>query len=177
MIRRITITTRESEPSSAEHLKALPSSFDKHSEFQPAIFRTIMSGYPYGNPAGGYPGYSNYPLNSGFPAPPPVPVYGGEQSCASLYGSAAPPMPNNNNFPSGNYGGNPMPPNSYNYGGSSGYPLAPPVGGPMSHQPYGGTNRSVSLKWLPLVVLAGSRLWKLILFAATSSHVWWWNVP
>lgn len=91
-----------------------------------------MSGYPYpyGNSGGGYPspynsggGYANYP-----PAPSamPTPMYGDNQSCASLYGTAPPPLPNANNYyPPAPYGGSQMPDNSYGYGGNGGYP--PPV--------------------------------------------------
>ncbi|CAF1368233.1 unnamed protein product [Rotaria sp. Silwood1] len=108
-----------------------------------------MSGYPYGNPGGGYPpqygsgntGYPNYPPNSGFQSQPPMPSYNDNQSCASLYGTPA-PMPNNINYPSGpydSYGGNQMPNAPYSMGGGSNYPPPPAVGGqpppPMYNQP------------------------------------------
>ncbi|CAF3692708.1 unnamed protein product [Rotaria sordida] len=118
-----------------------------------------MSGYPYGNPGSGYPpqygsgnsGYPNYPQDSGFQSQPPMPSYNDNQSCASLYGTPAPPMPNNMNYPSGpydSYGGNQMPNAPYNMGGGSNYP-PPPLGGqpsqPMFNQPpqqFGGYGNS-----------------------------------
>jgi hypothetical protein len=109
-----------------------------------------MSGYPYGNPGGGYPpshgmnnsGYPNYPPNSGLQyPPPPVPMYGDNQSAASFYGTPAPPMPGNSNYSSPPYGGSQIPGGSYGYGGND----YPPSGGqmptPMYNQPaqqYGG---------------------------------------
>ncbi|UJR22212.1 hypothetical protein I4U23_025276 [Adineta vaga] len=122
-----------------------------------------MSGYPYGNPGGGYPpqygggnsGYPNYPQDSGFQQPPPqMPSYNDNQSCASLYGTPG-QMPNNNNYPPpgpyDQYGGNQMQNASYGMGGGAGgnfYP-PPPCGGqmqqPMYNQPpqqYGGYDNS-----------------------------------
>ncbi|CAF3031114.1 unnamed protein product [Rotaria sp. Silwood2] len=103
-----------------------------------------MSGYPYGNPGGGYPpqygagnsGYPNYPQDSGFQPQPPMPSYNDNQSCASLYGTAA-PMSNNMNYPPGpydSYGGNQMPNAPYSMGGGSNY-APPPPSQPMFDQP------------------------------------------
>jgi hypothetical protein len=128
-----------------------------------------MSGYSYGNPGDGYSspygmdntGYPNYPPNNSFQPPPPVPMYGDNQSCASLYGTygssmpsnnnySAPPydvsqMPSNNNYSAPPYGVSQIPGSSYGYGGDSGYPPAPTQGGqipsPIFNQPpqqYGG---------------------------------------
>ncbi|UJR26908.1 hypothetical protein I4U23_008218 [Adineta vaga] len=104
-----------------------------------------MSNYPYGNPGGGYPssygmgnsGYPNYPPNNGYQSvPPPLPMYGDNQSCASFYGAPAPPMPGNNNYSTPSYGANQIPGNSFGYGGGSNYP--PPV----QQQQYGGYGNS-----------------------------------
>ncbi|CAF3992062.1 unnamed protein product [Adineta steineri] len=118
-----------------------------------------MSGYPYGNPnSGGYPpshgmgnsGYPNHLSNSGYQSmpPPPVPVYGNDQSCASLYGTGNPSMPNNN-YSAQPYGANQMPGSSYGYGGSNDYQTPPQYGGqmptPAFNQPpqqYGGYGNS-----------------------------------
>lgn len=114
-----------------------------------------MSGYPYGNPGGGYPpqygsgnsGYQNYPQDTGFQPTPPIPGYNDTQSCASLYGSAA-PAANNMSYPSGpydSYGGNQMPNQPYGMGGAGNYPPPPSAGGyppppafNQPPQPYGG---------------------------------------
>jgi hypothetical protein len=86
--------------------------------------KSTMSGYPYGNPGGGYPPQYGGG-NSGFQPPPPIPNYNDTQSCASLYGSAGP-------FDA--YGGNQMPNQSYGgMGGGSNYP--PPA---APYDPYGG---------------------------------------
>jgi hypothetical protein len=113
-----------------------------------------MSGYPYGNPGGGYPqsygmdnnGYPNYPPNSGFQPPPPaMPSYDNNQSYASFYGTAPPSMPGNNNYSAPPYAANQMPGGSYGYGGGNDYPPPSSFGGqmpaPMYNQPpqqYGG---------------------------------------
>jgi hypothetical protein len=118
-----------------------------------------MSGYPYGNAGGGYPspygmdnsGYQNYPPNSGFQSPPPpIPLINANQPGAYLYGTAAPSMPNNNNYSTPTYSASQMPGDSYGYGGGSAYPPPPPSGGqmpsPMFNQPsqqYGGIYESV----------------------------------
>lgn len=100
-----------------------------------------MSGYPYGNPPGGYPYPPNYATPyPPAPMPPPVPQYGGNQSCAEFYGTNP---PNSHGFSSPQYGGNQScaefygtyPPNSYGFSSpppppaiSSGfapYPVAP----------------------------------------------------
>lgn len=110
-----------------------------------------MSGYPYGNPGGGYP-----PYGGGYDAyqspPPPVPQYGDNQSCASLYGTPAPydqyggsQMPPNSNYPPppqpaqyNSYGGSQMPPNpSYGFGAGNNYPPQPPPQQQQQSQ-YGG---------------------------------------
>lgn len=111
-----------------------------------------MSGYPYGNPGGGYQpqygggnaGYPNYPQNPGFQQPPPMPSYNDNQSCASLYGTPG-PMQNNSGYPppSGpydQYGGNQMPNAPYGMSGGAGgnfYPPPQPSGGYMPPSSYG----------------------------------------
>lgn len=99
-----------------------------------------MSGYPYGNSGGG--GYQDYPPNNNFQSPPPVPTYGDNQSCASLYGTYDSSTPSNNNYSAPSYGGNQMPGGSYDYGANSGYSAGPPSGGQMpgSSYGYGGNN-------------------------------------
>jgi hypothetical protein len=76
-----------------------------------------MSGYPYGNPPGGYPyppGYAApYPPA---PMPPPVPQYGGNQSCAEYYGK--------------------NPPNSYGFASPPPPPPPPPPHHYPSHSPH-----------------------------------------
>lgn len=110
-----------------------------------------MSGYPppYGS------NYNNYnPDNNfqGYPpaAPPSMNAFSNNQSCASLYGTPAPPMDNNYyppaSTPYDSYAGNSMgnapygmnasnnyPPNSYNPGSTQ-----PPQYPPAPSQPYGG---------------------------------------
>jgi hypothetical protein len=105
-----------------------------------------MSGYPYGNPGGGYPpqyggGNPSYPQDTGYQPPPPMPNYNDNQSCASLYGTPG-PMPNNNNYPPGpydSYGGNQMQNAPYGMGGGSNFPPPQQYGGqapqPMYNQP------------------------------------------
>jgi hypothetical protein len=118
-----------------------------------------MSGYPYGNPAGGYPPQQYGAGNSGFQPPPPIPNYSDNQSCASLYGTPSPydayggnQMPNSsygmgggNNYPPpsfNSYGANQMANAPYGMGGSSNYP-PPPSGGnmPPPSQQFGGKNK------------------------------------
>ena len=102
-----------------------------------------MSGYPYGNPGGGYPPqqppYGGYNNNYQSP-PPPMPNYNDNQSCASLYGAPASSDPysgmgGGSNYPPAApydpYAGNPMPNPSYGMGGGSNYP-------PPPQQSYGG---------------------------------------
>ena len=111
-----------------------------------------MSGYPYGNPGGGYPpqyGGGGYNSGNNFQQPPPpMPNYNDNQSCASLYGTAGPydsyggnqmsnppygggSYPPPSGAPYDPYGGSSMPNASYGMGGGSSYP-------PPPQQPYGG---------------------------------------
>ena len=105
-----------------------------------------MSGYPYGNQGSGYPspygagnsGYPNYPPNNNYlSAPPPIPMYGNDQSCASLYGAPPPPAPGTYDYSTPSYGMNQMPGGSFGYGGGNNY--QPPV----QQQQYGGKSESM----------------------------------
>jgi hypothetical protein len=64
----------------------------------------------------------------------------GNQPGAYPYGTAAPSMPNNNNYSTPTYGASQMPGDPYGYGGGSAYP--PPSGGqiPGGSYGYGGGN-------------------------------------
>jgi hypothetical protein len=135
-----------------------------------------MYSYPYSNPAEGYP-TSNNPGSYGYPScqssntmqpvPPPVPVYGNNQSYVSNYGPPAPSIPSNHNFSVPAYGGNPMMDGPYSHGNAStSYNTSPPMStghmiAPVSHsssQPYASKKKVPSKTNLVIQRIVYSRL-------------------
>ncbi|CAF0859870.1 unnamed protein product [Adineta ricciae] len=104
-----------------------------------------MSGYPYGNQGSGYPspygagnsGYPNYPPNNNYQsAPPPIPIYGNNQSCTPPYGAPTPHVPGAYDYSTPSHGINQMPGGSFGYGGGNSYQP------PAQQQQYGGYGNS-----------------------------------
>lgn len=116
---------------------------------QVTVFYSVMSGYPYGNPGGGYP--PSY--GSGYPpgaVPPPLPNYGNNQSFAGFYGA--------------------NPPNPYNPG--SGYAPPPPPPGPVGFTPaYPAATPSINSIDREKTNLTSFRLW-----CSTTTDIVPWSI-